>query len=377
MGIAQKIISTFGGQTALAESLHTKQSTVQYWARTGNIPAKWHRSIIEAAVLRGLPIVGGDLVRGGVVSPVESYRIPEAKWPGLLPVQEDEVPCYVLDDGRRVITRTGALNFLTQGKGGGNLESYLRVSTLESFLPVDLDDQFFDINIPQVVNKNVQAMSASAFIDICRAYSRAKDTGAITSESQTGIAIRASMLLAAFAKSGIESAIDEATGYQYERASDAVRTRLQLFLEEEIRPWEKTFPDELWIQFGRLTNWRGPIHERPKYWGKLVMELVYDYLDKDVADWLREHAPEPRHGRNYHQWLSGQFGLRKLTEHIWMLIGLASACRDMRELRARMAEKFGREGVQITLYLPPPDIKTPGEKHSQARRGRHQLVENN
>lgn len=120
-----------------------------------------------------------------------------------------------------------------------------------------------------------------------------------------------------------------------------------------MRPWEKTFPDELWIQFGRLTRWKGPIHERPKYWGKLVMELVYGYLDAEIAEWLKKHAPEPRHGRNYHQWLTGQYGLRKLMEHIWMLIGLASACQDMKELRARMAEKFGREGVQFTLYLSP------------------------
>ena len=352
MNPAQHIISRFGGQTALAEELHTKQSTVQYWAKTGTIPAKWHGSLIDAAVRRGIPISKKDFAIAKAEETASS-RLPEAKWPGLLPVAGDEVPCYVLDDGRRVITRTGALNFLTGGKGGGNLESYLRIKVLEPFLPKDLEDQFVDIDIPQVTNKNVQAMSASAFIDICRAYSRAKDTGALTSESQTAIAIRASLLLAAFAKSGIESAIDEATGYQYERAPDAVRTRLQLFLEEEMRPWEKTFPDELWIQFGRLTRWQGAIHSRPKYWGKLVMELVYGYLDKEVADWLKTHAPEPRHGRNYHQWLSEQFGLRKLMEHIWMLIGLASACQDMKELRARMAEKFGREGIQFTMYLPP------------------------
>jgi hypothetical protein len=353
MNPAQHVISRFGGQTALADALHTKQSTVQYWAKTGTIPAKWHTPLVEAAVRRGISISSSDFAPANSSDQPVVVQPPEAKWPGLLPVAGDEVPCYVLDDGRRVITRTGALNFLTGGKGGGNLESYLRIKVLEEFLPKDLDEQFFEINIPQVTNKNVQAMSAFAFIDICRAYSRAKDTGALSSESQTSIAIRASMLLAAFAKSGIESAIDECTGYQYERASDAVRTRLQLFLEDEMRPWEKTFPDELWIQFGRLTRWRGPIHERPKYWGKLVMELVYGYLDKDVAEWLKNHAPEPRHGRNYHQWLSGQFGLRKLTEHIWMLIGLASACQDMKELRSRMAEKFGREGIQFTLYLPP------------------------
>lgn len=46
---AQAMISRFGGQTALAEALHTKQSTVQYWAKIGNIPAKWHKPLIEAA----------------------------------------------------------------------------------------------------------------------------------------------------------------------------------------------------------------------------------------------------------------------------------------------------------------------------------------
>jgi len=353
LNAAQQIIARFGGQTALADEIHTKQSTVQYWTKTGNIPPKWHKPIVEAAVRRAVAISSADFAAAIDAGSSAPIKVPEAKWPGLLPVAGDELPCYVLDDGRRVITRTGALNFLTGGKGGGNLESYLRIAALRDFLPSDLEDQFFDIDIPQVVNKNVQAMSASAFIDICRAYSRARDTGALTTESQVAIAIRSSLLLAAFAKSGIESAIDEVTAYQYERAADAIRTRLQLFLEDEMRPWEKTFPDELWIQFGRLTRWRGPIHERPKYWGKLVMELVYGYLDKDVAEWLKTHAPEPRHGRNYHQWLSGQYGLRKLTEHIWMLIGLASACQDMKELRARMAEKFGREGVQFTLYLPP------------------------
>ena len=224
---------------------------------------------------------------------------------------------------------------------------------LQPFLPPDIDDQFFDITIKEVVNKSVQAMSASAFIDICGAYSRARDAGALESDSQVLMAIRASMLLAAFAKTGIEAAIHEATGYQFERAPDALRTKLKLYIEEEMRPWEKTFPDELWIQFGRLTNWKGTINSRPKYWGKLVNELIYGYLDPDVMKWLKENAPAPRHGQNYHQWISGQFGLKRLVEHIWMVIGMATACRDMAELRQRMAERFGREKVQFTLYLPP------------------------
>lgn len=350
---AKNIISKFGGQSALADALGTKQSTVQHWAKTGTIPAKWHSAVASRAVDRGISLSPGEFSPMTVTQSTAVVVAPVAQWPGNLVVGEDELPCYVLEDGRSVITRTGGLGFLTGGKGGGNLESYLRVQVLQPFLPTDLDSQFFDITIPQVVNKNVQAMSASAFIDICRAYSRARDTGALTSESQVGIAIRAAALMAAFAKAGIESAIHEATGYQFERAPDALRTKLKLFLEEEMRPWEKTFPDELWVQFGRLTNWRGPIQSRPKYWGKLVNELVYGYLDGDVMGWLKANAPAPRGGQNYHQWLSAQFGLRKLVEHIWMLIGMASACRDMADLRQRMAEKFGREKVQFIMYLPP------------------------
>ncbi len=68
--------------------------------------------------------------------------------------------------------------------------------------------------------------------------------------------------------------------------------------------------------------------------------------------------PAPRTGQNYHQWMSSQYGLKRLIEHIWMLIGMASVCQDMRDLRQRMAEKYGRQGVQFTMYLPPP---TPGK----------------
>ena len=30
------------------------------------------------------------------------------------------------------------------------------------------------------------------------------------------------------------------------------------------------------------------------------MKLIYEYLDPDVARWLRENAPNPMRGQNYH-----------------------------------------------------------------------------
>src|SRR5262249_52366273 len=125
------------------------------------------------------------------------------------------------------------------------------------------------------------------------------------------------------------------------------------YIGEEMRKWEKTFPDDLWKEFGRLTKWQGPVTKRPKYWGKLVNELVYEYLDPHVAKWLEGKAPKPCKSQNHHEWLTDQYGLRKLIEHIWMLIGMARACNTMEELREKKAEASGRQRVQVTVYVPP------------------------
>jgi hypothetical protein len=250
---------------------------------------------------------------------------------------------------------------------GGQLAEYIKTKAISTYLPLDLVPAENN-QIPALVSfdtggtgftKNAIGVPVERFMDICIAYSTAllesnRENAAVKlTDRQREIAYKANAFLMACAKTGIVALVDEATGYQYDRAADALQIKLNLYLENEMRKWEKTFPDQLWVEFGRLTNWKGSLHQRPKYWGKLIMELVYGYLDADVAKWLKENAPKPTAGQNYHQWLSGQYGLKKLTEHIWMLIGMASACGSMEELRRKMAEKHGRIGVQMTMYLPP------------------------
>jgi len=354
---AQYVIKKFGGQSALAALIGKGQSTVQHWSKVGLIPAKWQGDLLRLASERNLDLNPSDFVKPPAYETIHidigTDRVPRAQWWGVLAIGEQELPCYVLDNGLRVMSRTGATSLLTDKKGGGNLEQYLRVEGLAKYLPSDFSAHLIEFEIRDKENKRVMGMSADTFLDICKGYVRALADNKLKTERQTEIATKASMFLAACAKVGLTALIDEATGHQYDRAEDALRVKLKAYLEEEMRAWEKTFPDELWKEFGRLTKWEGSVTQRPKYWGKLVMELVYEYLDPDVADWLRNNAPKPRHGDNYHQWLSSQYGLKKLVEHIWMLIGMASACHNMSELRQRMAEKYGRQPVQYTLYLPP------------------------
>jgi hypothetical protein len=361
MNAAQRVIDKFGGQTALAGLLNKRQSTVQYWVRAGAIPAKWHQPLLRLSAESGISLSPADLVNSLDNATPEAEpeaatpRAPHARWWGELPLPGGiALPCYVLEDGRRVISRNGATGLLTDGKGGGNLESYLRVEALKPYMPDDLPGQMVEFSLENVVNKTARGIQAETFLEICRAYVTAHAAGALQTDRQINIATKSAMFLAACAKVGLIALIDEATGYQYDRPQDALRFKIKLYLEEEMRKWEKTFPDELWTEFGRLTNWSGTVHQRPKYWGKLVTELVYEYLDPDVAQWLKEHMPKPRHGQNYHQWLSSQFGLKRLMEHLWMLVGMARACANMRELREKMAEQYGRQEYQMTFFAPPP-----------------------
>jgi hypothetical protein len=306
--------------------------------------------------------------------------LPVAKWKGVLNLIGLELPCYVLDNGQRVIGRTSATEMLTGIKGGGDLEKYIGVQSLQPFINLEnVVGQMQEFRLPEVegTGNRVKGLPTDLLIDVCNGFVTARnadDEGRIRSDAeqkanpnsytdhtfltprQREMAIKAGMFLSACAKVGLDALVDEATGYQYDRAADALQVKLKAYLSDEMRKWEKTFPDELWVEFGRLTNWSGSVTARPKYWGKLVNELVYDNLDEDVAKWLRENAPPPVHGHNYHQYLTENFGLRKLTEHIWMLIGVARTFRpgEMPALRRRMAEIKGKLPFQLTMYLLPP-----------------------
>ena len=371
MSLAERIIAKFGNQSELARLIGKGPSTVQAWAQKGIIPGKWHGELLRIAQEKGIDLYPTDFIQAASKEPLSPEilsPIPKATHWGELHIGDDiAIPCYVLDNGERVFSLKGVVVGLI-GTEGGQLPEYLKISGLQESLPIDLKPDS-DGSVPALfkfdttthgVGKIAFGLSVEKFMDLCSAYSSAEDSGQLKTQRQKEIAKTANRLLRACSKVGIIALVDEATGYQYERvrdASDFLQFKLKVFLTEEMRPWEKTFPDDLWLEFGRLTNWSGPVTSRPKWWGKLVNELVYEYLDPDVAKWLREHAPKPRHGQNYFQWLNAQYGLKKLVEHIWMLIGLSRACFNIDELKERMAVQYGRQRVQLSLFLPPPTKK--------------------
>jgi hypothetical protein len=367
MNTAQRIIEKFGGQTALANLIGKGQPTVNYWSKTGAIPAKYRPEILKIARKQGVDLSSADFeLEIPILNEENQIVLQKATHLGELLLGDNTIPCYVLENGERIFSLKGVVVALT-GTEGGQLSEYIKVQSIRPYLPAELIPAengsipallSFDTGLTAFA-KTAIGVPVERFIDICIAYSTAlqesnSPSGSVKlTDRQREIAGRANIFLRATAKTGIIALVDEATGYQYDRPIDALQFKLKLFLSEEMRKWEKTFPDQLWIEFGRLTNWKGSLHSRPKYWGKLVNEMVYGYLDKDVYSWLKSNAPKPNKGMNYHQWLTDQYGLKKLMEHIWQLVGMASACVSMEELRRKMGEKYGHVPVQMTLYLEP------------------------
>ncbi|KFJ54464.1 P63C domain-containing protein [Bordetella bronchiseptica] len=276
---------------------------------------------------------------------------PYAQWRGSISLGSGEpVDCYVLNTGQRVISLRAAVKSIADADSG-DLAKFIGVSSMKSFINKDLVlAELLDFTIPGTQFKG-SGLTTESFELVLRAYVRAlsEDPDSLT-DRQKSIAIRCAVITAGLVRTGLDALVDEATGYQYERADDALQVKLRAFIAEELREWEKTFPDELWQEFGRLTNWSGPLHSRPRWWGKLVIELIYDTLDPDVAKYLKNNKPAP--GIHWHRQLSEDFGARQLVSRCFEVVGMAKTCHSIRELRDRVAEHYGHNTVQLTLTLP-------------------------
>lgn len=148
----------------------------------------------------------------------------------------------MLDTGERVISTRAAVKAITK-TDAGNLGEYLSVQALQGYVDKDrVIGGVIEFNIPGTQFKG-RGIKAEDVIDICNGYVAAWSAEKLTTERQKQIAMNCAILLSSCAKLGLIALIDEATGYQYERAEDALQVKLRAFIADELRDWEKTFPE--------------------------------------------------------------------------------------------------------------------------------------
>ena len=270
--------------------------------------------------------------------------------------QFNSIPCFNLDNGQRVF-RLSDMTITLRGKRHGKFANYLATENVKKYIPERLWPDLAKDRFPQGVTeadddgRTITTYDALDFVDICLAFIEAANNGEKLSIAQQEIVDRARAFIAASAKLGITGLIDEATGFQYIRPPDELQFKMAYFLADELRPWEKTFPDNFWGELGRLTHWTN-LKLRPKYWGKLVNEFVYEALDRDIAEYLQKNKPPRYTGKRYFQWLHEDRGVKALLEHIWTVIGLAKTCDTVDDLRYEIEKHFPGSYFQTRMFSP-------------------------
>lgn len=170
---------------------------------------------------------------------------------------------------------------------------------------------------------------AEALPKICEVWIDA-DRDLLLGIRQKLIAKKADILLRGFAHVGIIALVDEATGWQDDRARDALARILEAFVSKELRKWVKTFPIEYFKEMCRLRGVPFPTEKfaLPQYFGHLTNDVVYARLAPGVRRRLHELVPRDERGRlksKLFQRLTVDVGDPKLREHLASVVALMKA----------------------------------------------------
>jgi hypothetical protein len=159
----------------------------------------------------------GDVMEVEVLPPDLHPKegLPTAKHRGFLNLMGLEIPCYVLDNGQRVIGRTALTETLTGIKGGGGLEKYIGVTPLKPFINLEkVLERMVSFSLPEVegLGREVKGLTTDLTIEICRGFVNALDAqtrgdpnATRLTQRQAEMAIKAGMFLAACAKVGLDA----------------------------------------------------------------------------------------------------------------------------------------------------------------------------
>lgn len=282
-----------------------------------------------------------------------------------LKVGDLDIPCFVLDNGQRVIHQRGMVSALGMARGGSSRGGGDR---LAHFVAQKALSPFVSNGLVEVTSRPLlfrtqrgaiaYGYEATVLAEICEAVLNAHKEGELTKQ-QEHIATKAELLIRAFARVGIIALVDEATGYQEIRARDELTKILSAYVSEELLPWSQTFPKEFYSEMFRVWGWAWPPDETrgggprgPRYAGKLTKQLIYQNLPPGVLDEIEERNPPnskwQRKSKNF-QWLSGDIGnphLEKLVAQVTLLFRLA---KDKNDFWRLYKKAFPQSAPQLEL----------------------------
>lgn len=285
-----------------------------------------------------------------------------------------KIPCYVLEDGRRILTRQGLQVGIGMSASGAIKAGEHRLALFATGLSERagmaensaLAERCTDLATR--LAKPIRFRSphgsqawigyeATILADLCDAILAARAGGYLT-HLQEHIAAQAEVLVRGFARVGIIALVDEATGFQKDRAKDALAQILEAFVAKELQPYVRTFPTDYYEQLFRLRGLKYPPSNpsfRPQYFGVLTNDIVYERLAPGLLEELKRQQAKDEKKAHLHRRLTQEIGHPKLREHLASVVTAMKLSTDYSDFIAKMNLLHPRFGETVPMDLEERD----------------------
>nr|DAE97391.1 MAG TPA: P63C domain protein [Caudoviricetes sp.] len=286
------------------------------------------------------------------------------KYDGELNLNGLKISCYVLQDGRRILSTSGMQKALAivndeKERSSGRLAEILSSKHVSSCI----SNENLSAKISPILcyrgAQRIAGYEASVLPEICEIMLKVRDY-AVTNNIELGsrqkaVIAQSDIIIRALARVGIIALVDEATGYQYDREKDELQKILKAYISEELLPWQKRFPDVFYKELFRLNGWDftvNGIKKRPGIIGKWSNMFIYEELPNGVLDELKKKTPKSESGNRtsrYHQLLTLDIGEPNLEKQINKVITLFQVSDNMKQFCDNFKKMKMRQIGQMEL----------------------------
>lgn len=283
-----------------------------------------------------------------------------------LRIGDIEIPCYVLDDRRRVLVQRALQAAIGMSNSGGSDGAQRMALLIENLAEkgMNCSDLAARIRNPilfkfKVSGSPAYGYEATIINDICDTILEARKLNKLHN-NQKHFAIQCEVLLRGLARVGIVDLVDRATGYDRVRFRENIDEIVEKFVAKEIQKWIRTFPTEYYESIFRLNNW--PFDpsstKRPGIVGHWTNDIVYARLAPGVLEELRRLTPRDEKGRlksKLTRRLTPDMGHPRLREHLSGVCAIMRISKGWQGFYRNLDEAYPR--FDATLQLPFEDAK--------------------
>lgn len=261
-----------------------------------------------------------------------------------------EVQCAVLDDGRRgYISRTlqEAIGFKDKNRSGRFAAFVAEIAPKpmkengESEWPIEVVMPHGGIG---------HWTEAGILTDVASGVIGAALEGNLHA-SRRHLVAPCHTIMKALAKTGEVALIDEATGYQYHRAPDALQDLFTRLIRQTASDWERRFHPEYYRALCKLfgINYGNQHRVLPGVIGQITLNWIYEVIfpPEILAEVKRRKKSE-----KLHQWLTKDGGLALLEKQRDAVMMIARSSVDYPDFQARCSVAFYKPGQQTALVYP-------------------------